>query len=143
MKKKSMAVVIITTCDTQCAVGGLTVVDVDPSPELVSLDFLHGCCCSYSGGASDSAATDEDNNNDAVSSSDVVGIFIDVVVIKDDLDVSNVHLGWCSFFCILIPFASKLAMAAQSNVIGCALCLFFRIWNPGGIFFVGGEPTES
>ena len=80
MKKKSMAVVIVATCDTQCAVGGLTVVDVDPSPELVSLDFLRGCCCSYSGGASDCAATDEDNNNDAVSSSDVVGIFIDVVV---------------------------------------------------------------
>ena len=60
MKKKSMAVVIVATCDTQCAVGGLTVVDVDPSPELVSLDFLRGCCCSYSGGASDCAATDED-----------------------------------------------------------------------------------
>ena len=24
-----------------------------------------------------------------------------------------------------------------SNVDGCALCLYFRIWNPGGIFFVG------
>jgi hypothetical protein len=106
MKKKSMAVVIVATCDTQCAVGGLTVVDVDPSPELVSLDFLRGCCCSYSGGASDCAATDEDNNNDAVSSSDVVGIFI-------DLDVSNVHLGWRSFFCILIPFThSALRVAA-------------------------------
>ena len=48
-------------------------------------------------------ATDDDNNNDAASSSDVVGIFVDVVV--DDLDASNVHLGWRSFFCILIPFA--------------------------------------
>ena len=53
-----MAVVIVVSCDTQCAVGGLTVVDVDPLPDLVSLDFLRGRCCSYSGGASDCAATD-------------------------------------------------------------------------------------
>ena len=44
------------------------------------MDFLHGHCCSCSGSASDCVATDGDNNNDAVSSSDVVGIFIDVVV---------------------------------------------------------------
>ena len=53
-----MAVVIVASCDTQCAVGGLTAVDVDPLLDLVSLDFLCCCCCSYSGGASDCAATD-------------------------------------------------------------------------------------
>ena len=75
-----MAVVIVALCDTRCAVGGLMAADVDPLPDLASLDFLCSCCCSCSGKASDCAATDGNNNNDVVSSSDVVGIFIDVVV---------------------------------------------------------------
>ncbi len=77
-----MAIMIVASCDTRCAVGGLTVADVDPLPDLASLDFLRGRCLSCSGSASDCAATDEDNNNDAVSSSDVMGIFINVAVVS-------------------------------------------------------------
>ena len=58
----------------------MTAANMDPLLDLASLDFLRSHCCSCLGGASDCAATDDDKNNDAMSSSDVVGIFIDVVM---------------------------------------------------------------
>lgn len=58
----------------------MTALDVDPLPDLASLDFLHRCCCSCLGSASDCVVMDSNNSNDAVSSSDVVGIFINVVM---------------------------------------------------------------
>ncbi len=58
----------------------MTASDVDPLPDLASLDFLHGRCCSCLGSASDCEVTDSNSSNDVVSSSDVVGIFINVVM---------------------------------------------------------------
>ena len=99
-----MVVMIVASCDTRCAVGGLMAADVDPLPDLASFDFLRGLCLSCLGGASDCAATDKDNNNDAVSSSDIMGIFINVVVVsKMILMLTFILVG--AVFCILIPFA--------------------------------------
>ena len=102
MGKMSLAVVTVTSCNTRCAVGGMTAADVDSLPDLASLDFLCSHCCSCLGGASDCAATNDDNNNDAVSSSNVMSIFINV-------DVGSKMILMLTFILVGAAFSASLS----------------------------------
>jgi hypothetical protein len=75
---------------------------------------------------------------DVVVGSKMILMLVTCILVGAVFSISLSHLlillwGWQR---------SKLAMAAQSNVIGCALCLYFRIWNPGSISFVGRAQGE-